>query len=80
MNMLTGQRLVVDNTKEKIIDITSPQTTVSIVRGQGPTTGDLSLEDIRDITAGTSLLAPSQAQLQPSPNGGLFILKAKTQQ
>ncbi|MCK5850963.1 MAG: FecR domain-containing protein, partial [Kiritimatiellae bacterium] len=80
MNILTGQSIKIDHTKEKIIDITKPQTTISIVSGQGSTTGDMSLEDIRNINAGTSLLAPSKAKLQPSPDGGLFILKTETSQ
>lgn len=75
INVLTGHALEVDDAKRTVIDITEPNSVVFITHGKGATRGTVGLEDIRQISAETSLLTPARPELLQAPDGAVFIVQ-----
>jgi len=75
VNVLTGKDLEVDNQKKTVIDITEPNSAIFVTRGKGVTRGTITLEDVREIAAETSLLSPARSRLIQGPDGAVFEVR-----
>ena len=75
VNVLTGNELEVDETKRTVIDITEPNSAVYITRGKGFTREKITLEDVRQISAETSLLSPARPKVLQSADGVVFTVQ-----
>lgn len=75
MNLLTGQKLLMNNSSKTIIDVVESGHLVTIIRGEGVKQRRIKPEDVRQIMYDTSHLVPASYDILLKPDAAILTLQ-----